>query len=124
MPANTHPVIWLLALAVVTVPPTIITYLTRRDTKAVKAQVQNSHSTNLREELDDRHDEIISELAEVRRHLGQVDVETGRLDVECQKLKAANKTLGVEITTLTADLYATKRHALGVIAKHHPEDVA
>lgn len=35
----------------------VITTRTRHDARAAREQVQNGHSTNLREELDDRHEE-------------------------------------------------------------------
>lgn len=35
----------------------IITTRVRRDTRASREQLENSHSTNLREELDERHEE-------------------------------------------------------------------
>lgn len=38
----------------------------RQHSKAARAQVENSHPTNLREESDDRHAEIMQSLQEVK----------------------------------------------------------
>ena len=48
----------------------VINTRTNRRVKAIQRQVQNDHTTNLREELDDRHDEIGEWLREVRRDIG------------------------------------------------------
>lgn len=45
------------ATAVGLVIVAVITTRTRHDARAARAQVENGHSTNLREELDERHEE-------------------------------------------------------------------
>lgn len=42
----------------------------RRDTTATRAQVVNDHSTNFRDESDNRHRETLALFREVRRDIG------------------------------------------------------
>ena len=52
-----------------------------RDSSVTRREVKNSHSTNLREELDSRHHETMSELRGIRKDVGRLDdrdVERGR----------------------------------------------
>ncbi|HUG50398.1 MAG TPA: hypothetical protein VLZ78_05315 [Terrimesophilobacter sp.] len=42
----------------------------RRRVKSIQGQVQNDHATNLREELDDRHDETRDWFKDLRRDIG------------------------------------------------------
>lgn len=44
----------------------------RRRVKSIQGQVQNDHSTNLREELDDRHDETRDWFKDLRRDVGGI----------------------------------------------------
>ena len=48
----------------------VINTRTNRRVKAIQRQVQNDHTTNLREELDERHDEISEWFREFRRDIG------------------------------------------------------
>lgn len=47
----------------------------RRRVKSIQGQVQNDHSTNLREELDDRHDETRDWFKDLRRDIGGLRAE-------------------------------------------------
>lgn len=53
---------------------------TRRHAKASRAQVENSHQTNLRDELDERHAETKVLLTEHSHHLQRLDVRVGALE--------------------------------------------
>lgn len=44
----------------------------RRRVKSIQGQVQNDHESNLREELDDRHDETRDWFKDLRRDLGGI----------------------------------------------------
>jgi len=59
-------------VAVVTVLGTIIIAImdrTRRHARATRAQVENNHSTNMREEGDTRHAQLLGELTGVKSDL-------------------------------------------------------
>lgn len=49
------------------------TQAVQADTTIVKREVKNSHSTNLREDLDRQHDELMAELRGVRKDVGRLD---------------------------------------------------
>ncbi|MAT17194.1 MAG: hypothetical protein CMF56_01325 [Leifsonia sp.] len=53
---------------------------TRRHAKASRMQVENSHSTNLRDELDERHAETKVLLTEHSHHLDRLDRRVGALE--------------------------------------------
>lgn len=44
----------------------------KKDAAAARYQVENSHDTNLREESDTRHDEILSSISEARKDIGGI----------------------------------------------------
>lgn len=48
----------------------VLNLRTSRRVKVIQGQVQNSHSTNLREELDERHTETRSTLGDIRKDIG------------------------------------------------------
>ncbi|MDR2294674.1 MAG: hypothetical protein LBE05_05670 [Microbacterium sp.] len=48
--------------------------------ETIRHQVQNSHKTNLRDDLDDKFDRVLTELGGVRKDIGRVDDRVGRLD--------------------------------------------
>ena len=52
----------------------------RRDTSAVRDQVENDHNTNLREENDDRHAKIWARLDVILRRLVAGDERMGRIE--------------------------------------------
>lgn len=63
------------------------------DTKASRAQVENSHTTNLRVEQDERHNEIIARfnsqdkrLTNVESDIRGIRKDVGRLDNKGEKL--------------------------------------
>ncbi|ALX67451.1 DUF2746 domain-containing protein [Microbacterium sp. XT11] len=63
----------LVALITGLLGPALVALITtgiRRRVKAIQGQVQNDHPTNLREELDDRHDETREWFRELRRDIG------------------------------------------------------
>lgn len=55
-----------------TVVVAMITVGIRRRVKSIQGQVQNDHESNLREELDDRHDETRDWFKDLRRDLGGI----------------------------------------------------
>jgi chromosome segregation ATPase len=84
------------------------------DTREVKEQVKNSHTTNLREEGDERHAEVVGELKAIRRtqakHSGQINElqstqrgmkrDIGRLaDADAEQVREDHR-LGERITEL------------------------
>ena len=85
-----------------------------RDASEVKEQVKNSHSTNLREEQDTRHTELVSELkairgtqslhgrqiAEVQRKQRGMQRDIGRLADADQEQTRSDHRLGERITEL------------------------
>lgn len=58
------------AAALITVA--VINVGLRRRVKSIQGQVQNDHSTNLREELDDRHGETREWFTDLRRDVGGI----------------------------------------------------
>ena len=65
----------------------------QEDTRASRAQVENSHTTNLRVEQDDRHGEIIARFDKQDRRIGGIESDIrglrkdiGRLDDKGEKL--------------------------------------
>lgn len=57
-----------------------------RDTRTVKGEVKNDHSTNLREEQDDRHHEQMAEMRGIRRDIGRLDTRDIQRGVEIRDL--------------------------------------
>jgi len=62
--------------------------LARQHAKATRNQVENSHTTNLREEQDDRHREAMDALADMRRH-----VDT-RFDAQAADIRGVRRDIG------------------------------
>lgn len=65
-----------------------------RDSSITRKEVKNSHATNLREELDDRHHEQMAELRGIRKDVGRLDerdIERGR---EVRRIDAKVDSLG------------------------------
>ncbi|GAA3342985.1 hypothetical protein GCM10017714_33700 [Curtobacterium pusillum] len=58
-----------------------------RDIAAIKHEVKNNHTTNLREEADERHDENRSTLGRVDRKLNRVLVILGEHDDRIEELE-------------------------------------
>jgi hypothetical protein len=83
----------------------------RQHAKAARAQVQNSHNTNLREELDERHNENVGKLDELvrwqRTHQGEALARDSRL----RRLEAF--TLPTVVAALVVG-------ALGIFRKARP----
>lgn len=48
--------------------------------ETIRHQVQNSHKTNLRDDLDEKFDNVLGELRGVRKDVGRVDDRVGRID--------------------------------------------
>ncbi len=77
----------LIAVAIITMITTLITRgkleHVKRDAAATREQVQNNHSTNFREELDERHAEVTRGQERIYRHLEGVssDVRGIRKDI-------------------------------------------
>lgn len=107
----------------------------------IDEQVSNSHSTNLREELDDRHDEVVGRLGQLQidmtQALSKMQLETTRalsdLKIEtARELSGMRSTLGQvdertvrigdEVRADRKTMYAAIKKADRVIAKHHPEE--
>lgn len=57
-----------------------------RDTRTVKGEVKNDHTTNLREEQDDRHHEQMAEMRGIRRDIGRLDTRDIQRGVEVRDL--------------------------------------
>lgn len=62
----------------------------------VRAQVENSHSTNLRDELDrdrlvaeQRHDEVIDQMRGMKKDIGRIDDRELALAIEIDQVRAA-----------------------------------
>lgn len=49
------------------------TQAVQADTKVVRKEVKNSHSTNLREDLDRQHDAVMAEFRGTRKDIGRLD---------------------------------------------------
>jgi hypothetical protein len=64
-----------------------------RDTKATRVQVENDHTTNLREENDGRHAETAGWFREIRRDLGGIRE-------EIRGLRSDDRDLGKRVTNL------------------------
>lgn len=63
---------------------------TRQHAKATREQVQNSHSTNLREELDERHGEIATKLDYLVKW---------QTEHQAQSMRGHARTTRLELTT-------------------------
>lgn len=78
-----------------------------RDSKAARDQVQNSHTTNLRVEQDERHDEIVHLVQLVSKgveNLEQIQLEHGkRIDMIHNDSSGIKKDVG-RISSATNDL--------------------
>lgn len=61
---------------------------TRQHARAARVQVENSHTTNLREEQDVRHIESMSAIAEMRRHVDS------RFDAQGADIRGLRKDVG------------------------------
>ena len=57
-----------------------------RDTRTVKGEVKNDHTTNMREEQDDRHNEQMAEMRGIRRDIGRLDTRDIQRGVEIRDL--------------------------------------
>ncbi|WP_017793889.1 DUF2746 domain-containing protein [Leucobacter salsicius] len=49
------------------------TAATKEDTAEVKREVKNDHTTNLREEQDERHDEVMDAMRGMKKDIGRLD---------------------------------------------------
>lgn len=76
--------------AVALVMVALISNRTRQHAKAAREQVANSHSTNLREELDDRHVETNAKLDRL--------VEW-QVDHQARSIRGSARTTRLELTT-------------------------
>lgn len=56
----------------------LISNRTRQHAKATRAQVENDHTTNLREEADQRHHELLAELRGVKADVRGLRRDIGR----------------------------------------------
>lgn len=83
---------------------------TVREVGEVKDQVKNTHSTNLRDDID----EIKTSMNDMHRTLTNVDARTARIGDEVRTQKT-------ELDTLRRDTYAAIAKAERSIAKYHPE---
>lgn len=81
----------------------------------IDEQVSNSHSTNLREELDDRHSELLTTLSEMRVTLGHIDLRTARIGTEVIRDRK-------DFDKFREDAYGQLRDLKGIAAKHHPKE--
>ena len=97
--------VWLLAIVAVQAAGLVATLITRRDTKSelkdAKAaaalathmsaqtldQVQNTHTVNLRADLDEKFDGLRAEFAGIRTDLGAVREDIGGLHSETRSLR-------------------------------------
>ncbi|WP_200170736.1 hypothetical protein [Tomitella cavernea] len=139
VPASVDPVLWaIIAVAgVVVTPITIALIRLYRDTREVKDQVSNAHSTNLREEQDARHEEILDRMSSQDRVLGELERRTARIGGEVRedretfaRLRAEDRSEfqrvrdadWSEFLRLRAETHTAIRRADASIAKHHPED--
>lgn len=66
----------------------------RRRVRAIQGQVQNDHPTNLREELDDRHDETRDWFKDLRRDIGGLREEIR--DVRAEQRTQSNRIYTIE----------------------------
>lgn len=115
VPTSIDPWVWaVVAVLVLGFFPTLSAYLNRRDTKAIRHQVQNSHSTNMREEQDQRHNEVLNQLSQIRSTLGSVDRRTVRIGDEV----IDDRT---ELYRLRAEVYAEIRAAKDHRSRHDTE---
>lgn len=65
--------IWIAIIAAVQAVSLGVLGKVTRDSSVTRREVKNSHSTNLREELDHRHHEQMSELRGIRKDIGRLD---------------------------------------------------
>ncbi|QZY52935.1 hypothetical protein [Leucobacter tenebrionis] len=65
--------IWIAIIAAVQALSLGVLGKVSRDSSTTRKEVKNSHSTNLREELDERHHEQMSELRGIRKDVGRLD---------------------------------------------------
>ena len=115
-----HPGIWLAAIALIVIGTAaglvVPAWLKHRAAiEDIRENVSNDHPTNLREELDERHAEVMGVLSEVRLGLTRVDHRTMRIGEETRDNRE-------DIESLRATMYDSIRKANDVIAKHHPEE--
>lgn len=115
-----HPGIWLAAVALIVIGTAaglvVPAWIKNRAAiEDIRENVSNDHPTNLREELDERHAEVMGVLSEVRLGLTRVDHRTMRIGEETRDNRE-------DIESLRATMYDAIRKANDVIAKHHPEE--
>lgn len=115
-----HPAIWLAAVALVilgtasgVIVPAWLKY--RDDIADIRENVSNDHQVNLREELDERHREVMAVLSAVRLGLTRVEHRTARIGEETRDNRE-------DIEALRATMYDEIRKTDHVIAKHHPAE--
>lgn len=97
-----------------------------RDSKAARDQVQNSHTTNLRVEQDERHDEIVHLVQLVSKgveNLESIQLEHGkRIDMIHSDSRGIKKDVG-RISDVTSDLreqHAIIKERLHALELHSP----
>ncbi|WP_336793031.1 DUF2746 domain-containing protein [Gordonia malaquae] len=95
-----------------------------RHSLATRNQVENDHSSNLRDDLD-RLSAKIDRLAEVQATsnaaVARIDDRTARIGEEVRTDRAMRREADAEIRR---DLAATVERTERVIAKYHPDDAA
>ncbi len=65
--------IWIAVIAAAQAVTLAFIGIVAKDSSLTRKEVKNSHSTNLREELDERHNEQMSELRGIRKDIGRLD---------------------------------------------------
>lgn len=116
-PASTSELVWLLA---VVLPPLVaagvsitVALITRRDTKAdlaraqagvdtITEQVQNTHTQNLREDLDEKFEAVGERLDTVAEHVRDLRVDVGGLHAETRDLR-------LDVTGIRTDARRSRR---------------
>lgn len=96
----------------------------------VREQVSNSHSTNLREELDERHVELLASTSkqhiEMLRELSELRIESVRelsgIRETLTEVDERTARIGREVIADRKTMYDAINRADRAIAKHHPED--
>lgn len=71
-----------------------------KNTKIVKAQVQNSHTKNFREDTDDKHDDVIIALNEIKADVREVKADVGGVKSDIGGIRSDIRNNNRRLTTL------------------------
>lgn len=113
---------YIVVVALIALPPTIIAWMNFRQAQAIKHQVQNDHSTNLREEMDERHAQIVDRLDQYHGCLGNISRALDSLDRRTARIGDEVREDRADFDELRRTTHQAIRRAESVIAKHHPEE--